>query len=192
MPTNLRAWDLISSKEVFAAEPWMRIIKDTIKLPNGKVVDDYYRIESPEYVLIYATNAKGDVLVERQYKHGIGKVTITFPAGFITDTETPLEAAQRELLEETGYQALVWKKMGTFVIDGTRGCGKVNCYLAEDLQLVAQPVKDDMEELEIRFLSLKEVMQGVERGDLCLLTAVAILALATNPHFTPFFTRRCD
>ncbi len=187
MQTKLKSWDLLSSNEVFTADPWMKIIKDTVKLPNGRIVDDYYRIESPEFVLIFCTNTKGQILVERQYKHGIGKLTITFPAGFITSTETPLEAARRELLEETGYQALKWRKIGSFVIDGTRGCGKVNCFLAEDLQLIAEPIKDDMEELEIQFLYLTDIMQTVERGDLCLLPGIAILAIATNPHFAPLF-----
>jgi ADP-ribose pyrophosphatase len=98
----IKAWKTISSSVVFEANPWLKIIQDTVELPNKRIVDDYYRIETQDYVLIYAKSNEGKVLVERQYKHGLGKTTITFPAGFIDKDEKPLHAAQRELLQEHG------------------------------------------------------------------------------------------
>ena len=54
-------------------------------------------------MIVFAQTSSGKVIVERQYKHGIGKVSLTLPAGAVEDSEQPLAVAQRELKEETGY-----------------------------------------------------------------------------------------
>lgn len=92
-----------------------------------------YRIEGGVYVLVFARAADGNVLMIRQYKRGLGAVTITFPAGDVDHGEAPLQVAKRELVEETGYAASTWKELGVFVLDGTRHSGKAHCSLAEDL-----------------------------------------------------------
>jgi ADP-ribose pyrophosphatase len=188
---NLKApiqqWKTLSSNVVFEAKQWFRIIQDTVELPNSRIVDDYYRIEAPDYVLIYAKSNEGKVLVERQYKHGLGKITTTFPAGFIDKGEQPLIAAKRELLEETGYHAKTWKHIGAFVLDGTRNYGKAHYFIAEDLEYISEPIKSDMEELEVSFLSIDELLLEIARGDLILLPGISIMALATNPLFEKLY-----
>jgi ADP-ribose pyrophosphatase len=179
----IKAWKTISSSVVFEANPWLKIIQDTVELPNKRIVDDYYRIETQDYVLIYAKSNEGKVLVERQYKHGLGKTTITFPAGFIDKDEKPLHAAQRELLEETGFQARTWKHLGTFILDGTRNYGKAHYFIAEGLDYIAEPQKSDMEELEVSFLSIDELLSAIAQGELSLLPGISIMAIATNPLF---------
>lgn len=179
----MRPWKTLATKAVFDAKPWFRVFQDTVQLPTGRTVDDYYRIEGSEFALVIAWSDDGKVLVERQYKHGLGRVTTTFPAGFIDDGETPLSAAKRELLEETGFQARVWMTMGAFLIDGTRGYGKAHCFIAEGLDHVSDPRSDDMEELEVGFLSVPEVVDAIARGEISLLPAIAALAMATNPLF---------
>ncbi len=181
---TVQKWETLSSTVAFEAKHWFRVVKDTVKLPSGRIVDDYYRIEAPEYILIYAKSDDGKILVERQYKHGLGKITTTFPAGFVDKGETPLVAAKRELLEETGYQAKTWKFMGSFVLDGTRGSGTAHYFFAEDLDRTAEPLKNDMEELDIGFMSSDELVESIVQGDLCLLPGIAIIAMATNPLFT--------
>ncbi len=180
---SIGKWKTLSSSVVFEAKEWFKIIQDTVKLPNDRIVDDYYRIEAMDYVLIYAKSNESKVLVERQYKHGLGKITTTFPAGFIDKGEQPLIAAKRELLEETGYHAKTWKHIGTFILDGTRNYGKAHYFIAEDLEYVAEPVKNDMEELEVLFLSNDELISEIAQGELSLLPGISIMAMATNPLF---------
>ncbi|HYA87343.1 MAG TPA: NUDIX hydrolase [Nitrospirota bacterium] len=184
----LQNWTTLSSSVVFQAEHWFRVVRDKVKLPSNRIIDDYFRIEAPEFVLIYARSTDGRVLVERQYKHGLGKITTTFPAGFIDTGEPPILAAKRELLEETGFRAKTWKHMGTFVLDGTRYSGKAHCYIAEDLEQVSTPINDDMEELEIFFLTVRELHDSIASGDLCLLPGLAIMAMATNPMMNDLYT----
>jgi ADP-ribose pyrophosphatase len=184
---NIQAWQTLSREVVFEAKHWFRIMKDTIKLPSGRIVDDYFRIEGGEYVLIYARSKEGKVLVEKHYKHGLGEITVTFPAGFVEQGETPLTAAKRELFEETGFEAKVWKHIGSYVLDGTRNCGKAHYFIAEDLERVTDPVNDDMEELESLFFTLEELLDKISYGELCLLPDISIMAIATNPLFKNLF-----
>ena len=97
---SLKPWRVLQNREVFAANPWIRVSVQTVELPDGKLVDDYYHIDLGEYVVVFAQTIDGQVIVERQYKHGIGEVTLTMPSGSIDRGEAPLVAAQRELLEE--------------------------------------------------------------------------------------------
>ena len=80
-----------------------------VKLPNGRVVTDYFQVKLPEYSVIFAQTGDGMVAVERQYKHGLGWVSLTLPAGAIEKGEEPLDAAKRELLEERGCQCEDWE-----------------------------------------------------------------------------------
>jgi len=185
---NIQRWERLSSEVVFETEHWFKVIKDKVKLPSTRIVDDYYLIEAPEYVLIYAKSNDEHIFVERQYKYGLEKITVTFPAGFVDKGELPLSAAKRELLEETGFQAKVWKHRGTFVLDGTSDNGRAHYFMAENLERIADPEKNDMEELEVSFLSTDELMECVSQGDICLLPGIAVMAIATNPLFANLFT----
>ena len=102
---NLGLWQTTKRTEVFVAEPWIRVFLQEVCLPDGKIIDDYYRIDLLDYVIIVARTIDGKMVLGRQYKQGVGKVSLLLPGGAIKDGETPLLAAQREFMEETGYEA---------------------------------------------------------------------------------------
>ena len=82
----------------------MKVAKETCELPNGKVIDDFYTLWQPDWVLILARTKEGKWVMTEQYRHGTGKIALEFPAGIIDKGETPEEAAIRELQEECGYR----------------------------------------------------------------------------------------
>ena len=127
---NLYPWEVISSQVILESKPWMKINVQQVRLPNGQVVDDYHNISIADHVIVYAETVEGLVIIERQYKHGVGRVSLTLPAGGILDGEEPLAAAERELLEETGYSADAWHELGVFVVHGNYGCGKAHIFKA--------------------------------------------------------------
>lgn len=177
---DIKTWELLYSEELFSASPWVRLRKDKIKLPNGRIVDDYYTIELPEYVMVYAKRDKGEALFMRQYKHALGSITLTLPTGCLEDGELPLECAKREFLEETGYIADKWRSVGSFLIDGNKGCGKVHFFIAEELKKIAEPVADDMEESEILFMPVNSVMEAIYKGEINILATASLIAIAAN------------
>ena len=91
---------------------FLQVVRDTVRLPDG---GESYReyIQHPGAVAIVPLLDDGRVVLERQYRHPVGRVMIEFPAGKLTPGEDPLLCAQRELLEETGYTAREWAHAGT-------------------------------------------------------------------------------
>lgn len=177
---KLKPWEIISRREVFVAKPWITVEAQQVKLPDGRVISDYHWIDLKDYVMVFAQMADGKVIVERQYKHGVGRVTLTLPAGAIEDGEPPLEAAKRELLEETGYTSDDWQSLGTYVPHGSYGCGRAHPFLARNARWEATPNSGDLEDMEIVTMEVKELWDAVRSGDMCLVGSVATIALATN------------
>jgi|Deesub1362A_J573_1020465.scaffolds.fasta_scaffold00073_82 ADP-ribose pyrophosphatase len=184
----LKKWEVLSTEELFAAPPWVRVFTDRIRLPSGRIVPDYYRVELPEYAMVFAQTDDGKVLFERQYKHALGRITLALPTGCVEKGESPIETAKRELLEETGYKANKWRFVGSFLVDGNKGCGKAHFYIAEKLEKVADPVNDDAEESEILFMPINSIMKAILNGEISLLATAALLAISTNPNLDELLT----
>src|SRR5262245_60957605 len=108
-------WEIVDRRAVYACPPWITVELQQIRLPDGRLIDDYHRSLLPDYAVMFVETADGHVVVEKQYKHGVGAVTLTLPAGLMKPEEDPLLAAKRELLEETGYEASEWRCLGQFV-----------------------------------------------------------------------------
>ena len=98
----MKPWKLLDSEYLVDA-PWLKVAKEKCELPNGKVIDDFYTLWQPDWVLILARTTEGKWVMTEQYRHGTGKITLEFPAGIIDKGETPEQAAARELQEECGY-----------------------------------------------------------------------------------------
>jgi ADP-ribose pyrophosphatase len=179
----LQPWETLKTCDLFVAAPWIKVSVQQVRLPDGKLVDDYYQIGLPEYAIVFAQTADARVIVERQYKHGVGKVSLMLPAGLIENGETPLAAAQRELLEETGYVSDDWQPLGSFVANGNYGCGRAHLFTARNAREIAAPHSGDLEEMEIMRMELEDLIDAVRTGDVALLAPVAAIALATNPLF---------
>ena len=98
----MKPWKLLDS-EFLVDAPWLKVAKEKCELPNGKVIDDFYTLWQPDWVLILARTTDGKWVMTEQYRHGTGKIALEFPAGIIDKGETPEEAAVRELQEECGF-----------------------------------------------------------------------------------------
>lgn len=98
----MKPWKLLDTEYLVDA-PWLKVAKEKCELPNGKVIDDFYTLWQPDWVLILARTTEGKWVMTEQYRHGTGKITLEFPAGIIDKGETPEQAALRELQEECGY-----------------------------------------------------------------------------------------
>jgi len=178
---HLEPWQVINKRPILENKPWMEISVLEVRLPDGKIIDDFHQITLQDYVIIYAETPEGLVLAERQYKQGLGRVNLTLPAGGMSEGEAPLAAAQRELLEETGYAGGTWQEIGAYVIHGNYGCGTAHVFKVKGVQRVAEPDSGDLEEMEILLKTPQELFEAVLSGEVGLLGSATAVALATNP-----------
>lgn len=177
---KLEPWRVLESRTIFADAPHVSVTADDVELPDGRIVEGYYQIASRDSCAVVATAANGALIMLRQYKHGARKVCLTFPGGRREGDETLAETVQRELREETGYEARDWRSLGRFPIHANQHVGIVELFRAEGAVAVTEPAAGDLEEMEVMLVSEAEARAALENGDIALLGDAAALALALS------------
>ena len=170
-------WQVLKSKEVFAAAPWIRVYREQVRLPDGRTVDDYHRIALTDSVIVFAEAADGRIIVERQYRHGARVGSLVLPAGGIAVGEEPGAAARRELLEETGYRADHWRAIGSFVVHDNYGCGLAHMFAASGAVHVAQPESGDLESIEVVLMDRAELQRRLIAGEVAVMGSATCILL---------------
>lgn len=149
-------WKVLSSEYV-VRDPWMTVRKDSLQLPDGRIKDSYWSLEYPDWINIIAITKDGYFIFERQYRHGLDVVEWEIPAGVIEKGEEPVEAAKRELMEETGFGGGEWEPfMKTCQNPGT--CNNItHTFLAHDVERMGRQHFDASEDLDVYLLSEEDV-----------------------------------
>lgn len=172
------AWETIDRRTVFSRHPYFRILEETIRTDRGEVIEDFYRVELREFVIIVPVLADGKFSMLRAYKHGPKRVVLAFPAGFVDAGEDPIVAAKRELLEETGLISQNWTKMGQLVDNGNqRGCIG-HYFLAKNCQHSQQPAPGDHEDIVNLSMSRHELETAIRNEEMAVAPNLAAWGLA--------------
>ena len=157
----------VLSSRVSYEGPLFRVVTDELREPTGKkVTRDIIRHNGSVVILaLEKSKSKKDplVLIERQFRHAAQQYLYEVPAGTIDPGEDHLEAAKRELLEETGYQARKWTNLlQYFASPGFLG-EWMQVFLAEDLTPGPASPEED-ESLELQFIPLSELLRLIGAG----------------------------
>jgi ADP-ribose pyrophosphatase len=168
------AWQILES-EMAVNEYHCMIRRDTVCLPDGRILKDYYLALRPHVAVVFALSADGTVPLVRQYKHGAGAITLELPAGTFRD-ETPEVAARRELAEETGWQCGSVYRVGEFFDDASKNTNKVFCIVALDSYQQGEQTLDEVEAssgVEVVLASVDEISKLVANGQINAQSSVA-------------------
>ncbi len=158
------AWNVLREALILDRPPWMRVYEQDVQLPDGRIITDYLRVEAPSYVAIFGLRPDGLVVAIEEYKHGPGRVVLKVPAGIIDPGEDAQEAARRELLEETGYEADSLRLLAITHDDGNRGMSVGHHFLATGLRQVAVPDAGDLAEVRPVLMTLAELRRALYDG----------------------------
>jgi ADP-ribose pyrophosphatase len=174
----MQAWKTLSRRTLLKVGKYLVVENHTVELPDGKVIEDWPWIITPDYVNIVALTPDGHILAFRQVKYAVDGDTLAAVGGYLDPGEQPLAGAQRELREETGYTADEWRSLGSYSVDSNRGCGTAYFFLARGAHQVAARDADDLEEQELLLLTRPEVATALTNAQFKCLPWATIMALA--------------
>ena len=149
-------WKVLKS-EYLSKRPWLTARKDCVELPDGRQNPEYWVLEYPDWVNVIAITEDGQFVMERQYRHGLGNTCYELPCGVMEQDETPLEAAQRELQEETGYAGGEWELLMSMSPNPGSQNNISHSFVAKGVRKVSDQKLDDTEDLSVHLLTLDEV-----------------------------------
>lgn len=181
----LAPWSTLSRKTVFPGTRFLSVEQHVVRLPDGRVVEDWPWIIAPDFVLVAGRDEDGRFLCFHQYKYGVGGETLAPVGGHLEPGEDPLVAARREFLEETGHEAAEWIPLGRFVTDANRGGCRASLFLARGARRVAKPASDDLEEQRLLRLTREEVRSALDRGAFKVLAWAAVMEMALQQAARP-------
>jgi ADP-ribose pyrophosphatase len=173
----MQPWKTNARHTVLEKPPFLTVEYHTVELPDGRVIPDWPWIITPDYVNVAAITEEGSFLCFRQMKYGIEGTSLAPVGGFIESNEAPLPAAQRELREETGYEAPEWIDLGQYRVDPNRGAGTGYLWLARGAHKITEPSADDLEEQTLLHLHRSEVETALARGEFKVLAWAAIMTM---------------
>ena len=171
-------WEEVTCEHIINDE-WIDFRKSKYKFPDGRTFEPFYSYSRRDYVVIVATDQDGKYICVRQYRHGIKQVTTEFCAGGIerkdgkeygsrkdaANVEAALDAAKRELLEETGYESDDWKFLLTVPSNATMADNYANLFVAKNCRKVSEQNLDETEFLNVHLHTRQEIEGMIENGE---------------------------
>ncbi|GIV58976.1 MAG: NUDIX hydrolase [Rhodothermaceae bacterium] len=161
----MRPWHVLHSRYLLRRW-WMNLRVDHVRLPDGTELPEFHVVEYPDWACVVCFTEEGRLVMVEQYRHGIRRACLEFPAGAVDPGEEPLQAARRELLEETGYAADDWIGLGRCAPEPSKHTNYAHLYVARAARPVRAPAGDAGEDLRVCLLEPEDVLRRVETGDL--------------------------
>lgn len=177
-PRRMIPWKTSSRRPLLDCGRYLKVEMHTVHLPDGRTIEDWPWVITPDFINVVAETIDGDYLCFRQTKYAVEGTSFAPVGGYIEPGEEPLAAAQRELLEEAGYRAAEWIALGTYPVDANRGAGTGHFYLARGACRVSEPASDDLEEQVLLHVSRSEMAAALAAGEFKVLPWAAAVAFA--------------
>lgn len=160
----MKKWKTIKSSVVYSNKLF-RIRSERCRIPRTGKHYDYYYEDSPDWVNVVPLTGDNHILLIRQYRHAVREFTLEIPGGIIDPSDpSPLKAARRELLEETGYSSGRFKLIGKCQPNPAIINNITYTYLARGIEPTGEQVPDSTEEIEVVKTPLRKIPDLINSG----------------------------
>ena len=176
----IKKCELIDEKDISPSK-WFPLFMHKIKLPNGKVIDDYYVSKLGDVAMVVAITQNKEIVFVRQYKHGVRDIILELPAGRI-DNKTPEEAAKAELEEETGFVVDELTPIGTVYVAPSKDSTTTHAFIINNISVQKEQKLDTTEDIEVVYVPIKELDTRIKNGEIKAADTLATISLAKINH----------
>ena len=160
-----RPWKVITSKRD-ASYRVFSIRTDRARSPRTGKEHDFFILESSSWVNVIPLTPEDEVIMVRQYRHGIQGVTLEIPGGLVEDSDSPEEAAGRELYEETGYRASEMIPLGSVHTNPAIQNNQCYTFLEREVFIGGGQSQDEKEDIDVVRRPLSEIPNLIRNGEI--------------------------
>ena len=154
-----RKWKVLKSEKLLSKGTWMNLRQERVQLPSGSIVPEWFVLEFPTWINVIAITKDGLFVMEDQYRHALGQTHFELVAGVVDEGETPLEAAKRELSEETGFGGGEWKLFLTTSPNPTNHTNLSYTFLATGVEKLSEQHQEPTEDIHVDIFTREEVLE---------------------------------
>ncbi len=175
----MEKWKILKELDVSPSK-WFPVLQQTVELPNGKIIDDYFLSPMGDAVMVFPLTSKNELVLVKQYRHAIGEIAIELPAGFQQKGKTLEESALAELEEEVGIKTTAENLifLGKTANNPTKINTCIYCYLAKNLEFNSNQNFDETEDIEILKVSPQKALDMVKSGEIWVSDSVVNITMA--------------
>lgn len=175
---TLPAWAVESSRHV-VKDRWISVRADSCRTAEGVEIAPFYVLEYADWVQIVALDDQEQLILIEQYRHGLGVTSLELPTGAMELADAdPLDAARRELTEETGFSAESWRHIATLAPNPANQNNRCHIVLALGARRTVIPNDDPTERVRVLHVPVHEAVRLARGGAIVQAMHVAALALA--------------
>jgi 8-oxo-dGTP pyrophosphatase MutT (NUDIX family) len=161
----IKPWRLLSSQRSESFRIF-NLRTDRASSPRTHEAHDFYVLESADWVNVIPLTPRNEVVLIRQYRHGIRESTLEIPGGIVEESDTPEGAARRELIEETGYKEAEMQLIGCVHPNPAFLTNRCYTFVAKAVSRVKEQQQDDKEDIEVLVRPLKQVPELIRNGEI--------------------------
>lgn len=169
----------VTASRTLVKDRWIDLRADDCVRSDGLEIKPYYVLDYPDWVQVIAIDAEDNLVVIRQYRHGIGRLTLEIPSGCVDPADAdPIAAAARELREETGYASETLTHVGTICNNPANQTNNIFIVLAEGARRVAGQSLDESEEIAVELMPVAKAREIALAGGFDHSAQIASLLIA--------------